>query len=72
MSKDFCADCHALLSTFSTVCPVCGFDNQDALVPDYLVPDLEAGEIEEEAIEDDYLDDPDASEDSDVQTSETQ
>ena len=29
MSKDFCADCGVLLSPHTSICSVCGFDNND-------------------------------------------
>ncbi len=27
VSKDFCMDCGMLLSSHTSICPVCGFDN---------------------------------------------
>jgi uncharacterized Zn finger protein (UPF0148 family) len=36
MSQDFCKDCGVLLSPNTSICPVCGFDNnyeQDRYIP---------------------------------------
>ena len=34
MSKDFCMDCGVLLAPDTGICPVCGFDNHQAMGPE--------------------------------------